>query len=363
MPRPASLHLVALLTACSAAPSLTVRATDDLGPLETSPHIQARDGGYSFAMRDRSVWLYGDTVLSAPALDGTQWRHNTASWTTDLDAADGLHGFEQDTDTLGAPTHLFAETDDEAAYNTAHAGDPCDASPCGAREILWPGPAVYDAERDRALIFWVKIHGEPGPWNFHGLGSGVALWQGPGALAARPQPAAFAHDTSLLFGPDEGGYASAAALDDGWLYVFGCDGPDKACRLARVEPARATERPAWAFWDGSAFQDDASAAVGLFSGMDMTSVHRSERAGGWIAVYSPPLDDRIAYRTAPELTGPWSDEATLLHTLQPEDDSYAYSGLAHAELQEEDGGVEYVSYYRALGAWHGELRLVRVELD
>jgi hypothetical protein len=66
---------------------------------------------------------------------------------------------------LGAPEEFFPETEEEHAYNVAHSGEGCE-EPCGGREVLWPMDAVEDTANSRVLAFYVKIHGEPGAWNF-----------------------------------------------------------------------------------------------------------------------------------------------------------------------------------------------------
>ena len=157
--------LLAALIAC--APELSLLQATDLGPLEQSDTIKGRDGGYSVTFGDRSVWLYGDTMLSLEGEDGSAWRDNTWSWTTDLDVSDGVAGFVEPLDSVGAPQELFAETEEEAAYNAAHSeaimGEDCE-DPCGGREVLWPMAGV-ETEAG-VLVFYVKIHGEPGEWNF-----------------------------------------------------------------------------------------------------------------------------------------------------------------------------------------------------
>jgi hypothetical protein len=54
--------MVVLLLACHPKAEVAVVATRDLGPLETTSAIKARDGGYSVAFQGKTVWLYGDTI-------------------------------------------------------------------------------------------------------------------------------------------------------------------------------------------------------------------------------------------------------------------------------------------------------------
>ncbi len=345
-------------------PSAEVRDSHDLGVLETNPLIKGRDGGYSGLYQGRSVWLYGDSILQEAGEDGSSWRHNTWSWTDDLRASDGVTGFEEPVDSLGAPREFFAKTEAEAAYLQTHEGEDCIQEPCGAREVLWPGPLVEDVEGDRALVFYTKIHGEPGEWSFYPMGCGVAVWEdweeGPVRSEVRPDTA---HPT-LLWKQGAGNCVSGAVVEGGLLYAWACGGDlSKPCNLGRVRLRDVEDPAAWSWLtksgDWSASQSEAESQ---FSGMDMTSVHYNEWLLRYVAVYSEPLSNRIMLRTAKEVEGPWSKPTVAAVALEPwRDDVVSYSGLGHGELARE--GFEYVTYYRETGDWQGEIRLVEVELD
>jgi hypothetical protein len=371
-----AVRIVALLclalVACKQqqpAPAFAVVRARELGPLPQSTAIKGRDGGYSGRFAGRSVWLYGDTVLAFDGEDGTSWRNNTASTTTDLDASDGVEGFVEDSDGKGAPREFFPQTSDERAFNVAHSEalqgkDKCQ-QPCGARWALWPGQIVEDATRQRALVIYTEIYGEPGEWSFHSVGMGIATWGGPGTAVERPEVRPGTPHPTLLFGEDEPSFASAAVAKDGQLYLFGCAGTDKACRLARAPLDQVLARSAWTFFaGGERWTPDPRQAVTLFNGMDMTSVHWNSYAQSWIAVYSPPFENRLMMRSAPQLVGPWSAPVKIVDAVAPwKSGEFAYSGLGHAELAREGGRFEYVSYYRSTAPWQGEIRLVEVELS
>lgn len=349
-------------------PAFVVQSTRELGTLEQAPVIKGRDGGYSGLVGTRSVWLYGDTILARPGEDGTAWRHNTWSMTSDLDASDSITGFSEDNDGKGVPREFFPQTAAEAAFNRAHseaiAGKDGCAAPCGARWALWPGPLVFDVARGRALIVYTKIYGEPGEWNFRSVGTGIATWEGPGTPVKRPEPSPGTQHPTLLFAEGEPQLASGAVVQDGRLYLLGCHGQDKRCLLARAPLADALRRSAWRFYAGD---DRWSAAPGdaepLFRAMDMTSLHYNAHLRAWLAIYSPPFANEVRARSAPSLTGPWSSEVKLFDARPPgEAGKFAYCGLGHPEYARHDGRLEVVSYYRATAPWTGELRLVQLEL-
>ncbi|MCB9761733.1 MAG: DUF4185 domain-containing protein [Alphaproteobacteria bacterium] len=353
--------LLFTLFAC-ASPSVSLVEARDLGVLPYPQAVQARDGGYSGTFQGRSVWLYGDTILNQDAEDGSRWRHNTFSWTRDARASDGLDGFEEPLDEAGAPLELFVSTEAEAAYNALHAGEDCAETPCGAREVLWPMAMVEDPARDRALVFFVKIHGEPGAWNFFSRGHGVAIWDDPDGHPWRPEPGVDPEHPTLLFPGDTDNYGAAALVEGDHVYTYACDtdGWGKPCRVGRAPLATVEVREDWRFWDGEAWSADIGDAAEVFDGASQMSVQWNEALGMYLALYVPGLTDTITLRTAPAPEGPWSREVALMETL-PAAEDWVYCGIGHPEY--DDGANLYVTYYRTTEPWHGEVRLVELTLE
>lgn len=356
--------MLLLLLACHPAADLNIVATRDLGPLETTDAVKGRDGGYSVTFGDRSVWLYGDSILSVTGEDGSAWRDNSWSWTEDLDASDGITGFEEPTDGRGAPEEFFPETQDEADYNQAHGGVTC-IDPCGAREILWPMDAVYDQERDRVLAFYVKIHGEPGAWNFFARGYGVAVWSDFDSAPERPVVDEDAAQPTLLFTDEAQDYGVAALIDGGWLYAYACngDGWGKPCRVARVAPEDVLDRAAWSFWDGDDWQGDVDRSAEIFDGNAQITVSWSPALDRFVATHMDGVGDTVVLRTAPAPEGPWSDAVDAFQTEPAYGDAFTYCGLGHAEYARDGGLTQIISYFRSTGDWTGEIRTVEVEVE
>ena len=89
------------------APGPEVSSAVEIGTLEQSEMIEGRDGGGSAVAWGRSVWVYGDTVLTVADEQGRNWHHNSYSMTEDLDASDGITGFVEPLDSAGAPQHFI----------------------------------------------------------------------------------------------------------------------------------------------------------------------------------------------------------------------------------------------------------------
>lgn len=352
---------VLVATACTRK----VEVGTDLGPLEQDAAIKGRDGGYSVRWGDRSLWVYGDSILSLEGEDGSSWRNNTWSWTLDLDATDGITGFTQPVDALGAPLELFPQTEAEASFNEAHAGDPCAESPCGARYALWPMDLVWDAQRDRLLLFYDRIYGEPGAWNFWTTGYGLAVWSDFDAGPERPVVDPSAEDPTAFWQADEGNWGDTALVVDDLLYAFACsqDGWSKPCAVARVVLEDALTRDAWRYWDGETWQSDPGEAADLFDGESQLTIRWNAALGRYLALYARWGDNALYGRVAPAPEGPWSDEVRLHEGLAPATDDFGiYCGLAHVEYAREDGRIQVASYYRSTGDWIGEIRLVELDL-
>ena len=348
-----------LALACS-PPAVRVAAVEDVGVLETTSAVKARDGGYSGTIQGRSVWVYGDTILSVTGEDGSAWRNNSWSWTTDFGFP---QTFSEPVDALGAPYELLPQTDEEAAYNADHRDDGsgnCE-DPCGAREALWPADVV---ETDAGtLVFYGKIHGEPGAWNFYGLGNGVAVWNDFTTGPTRPESNIVDGEPTLLFGPDDPGFGTAVALSDGLLYAWGSrdESGGKQMRLGRVAPASVNDRSAWSFWDGTGWNADLATAATTFIGSSQMKISFDADLDTWLAVYKDEPWNELVYRTAAAPEGPWSNEAHLADALAPDGDGWAYCGIDHPEYRHD--GVHLVSYYRSTGDWTGEIRLVQVTFE
>jgi hypothetical protein len=325
---------------------VSVDEVEALGVMPGPAGVVGRDGGVSGRFRDRSVWVYGDTVVSEAGSYPNTWRNNSMSWTSDLDASDGLADFVQPVDDSGAPREFFPRTAEEEAFNAAHLdrGDgtcaATDGAPCGARLAVWGSGPLEDPARDRALLTYGKVLAAPGDFNFSILGTSLAVWsdfdQGP----ERPLVDGSLEDPRLLFDASEGEFAIPVSFEQN-LYLFSCSGQGAAahgCRLARAPLEHVLERSAWRFRGGGAWLERADHAVKLFDGSPNMTVHYNAHVGRWLALYISW--GMIVLRTARALEGPWSEE---LGVYRPREDN-ALHALAHAELQQRDGATEYVSY-------------------
>ena len=192
-----------------------------------------------------------------------------------------------------------------------------------------------------------------------GVGQSIAVWKDWSASPERPVVSPGSAHPTLLFGENDPAWGSGALIEGDELYAFACG---SGCSLARVQTAQALDRSAWTFYDGSEWSSSMSSLQTLFDGAPTITVEYNHHVGQYTAVYAQPLSNTVVIRTAPSLTGPWSDESLLFVADKPGGD--AYDAAPHPEYEEEEGKILYVTFSRSNGVgWFGsDFALVKVTL-
>ena len=335
-----------------------------LGIVGEHAGVRARDGAISARMGGRSVWTFGDTPLTVPGADGDSWSNNTLSWTSDLDASDGLALDGNHLDASGAPTEFLPPLPWEREYNRRHDRDDCEEEPCGAEFAFWPCHIVPDPARGRALVFFSEIWRVVGQGTWRGVGSGIALWDGEGPLTRPVQnPNPDTPTPTLMWGEDTIAYTNAALVVGDDLYAYGCKqlGFNHRCRVARVPLADALDKRAWRYYTGSGWSPNPNAAVPVFNGGAAGStVFYVPAFDAYMLAYSQTFTEDMLYSVSRTPWGPWSEPRLLFEGLPAWNNGFNYSGHGHPEFAEDDGRVQYFTYAHATGLLQGDLPLVRV---
>ncbi len=346
-------------------PAAGVAEVKDLGVVSQDSKLVGRDGGYSGQWNGRLVWVFGDTLIRQATSSGQNWFSNTWSASDDFDAGDGLTRLDLGVAETGEITELLPYTSEEQQFNDVHFDRPGCMSPCGARYALWPGPVVADPVRNRSLVFYQKVYAEPGEFNFRNVGYSLAVWQNNELNPVRPIVSSNSDDPTLLFTSPEYQPGIGAIVEDDNLYSFICHSQwiDLFCSLARVPLQDALSRDAWEFLDGSGrWTSNPRQANDLFKGAPMMSVAYSEYLSHYVVVYSEPLGGPIVLRTAPRLTGPWSEQVVIGYPLPSDNgNGWVYDGLMHPDLTTENGQVLFLTYTRGVAGTR-EVRLLKVRL-
>ena len=345
------------------SPQVIIEETRDLGTISAPQGIQGRDGGYSARFNGKSIWVYGDTILS----ENAGMHANSWSWTDDLVAGDGIDRFKTSVDPAGTPLPLLLSTEKERAFNRDHLPTKCGKPPCGSRWALWPGALVPDPGRNRLLVFYEKIRVKPGFLNFETAGHSVAVWQKIESPATRPVFNRVIKHPTLMFDANEPGFGTAAVIVGTRLYIFGCDTTEtaKPCRLARVPLARALDRTAWRFFAASGqWREEIHKSAPVFEGNDILSVSFNPSLNRFLAVYSRPMGTAVLLRTARAPEGPWSAPVHAFDAMPPANDiGWIYDAQEHAEYARDGGRRIFITYSRQTAPDAFEMRLVSVTLS
>lgn len=350
----------------AALPGIFVEEVWDLGPVPSEGTASREGDAYSALLGGKSVWVFGESRTSLLGRDGSDLRQATIGWTGDRDARRGLAALDQPKD-AGVPIEALPLTKEEAAFNAAHSGKDC-VEPCGVGWFLAPGPVVADADRDRLLVFYRRMLRSGSGWDQKDerTGASLAVWTPGSPVLERPSVRPGTESPTILFGPDEPAWGSAAIVVGDQLYVYACEKPqnlDVSCRLGRVPLDAALDRSAWTFFAaGGRWSSDWRDAKPVLRGdiqRGFLSVHWNDFLGKFMAICSKEIDARILVRFADRPEGPWSPPEIEVDTLRSGPGWFWTNwGTGHPELSRDGGRTEYMTYWRAWG--NREIRLMEV---
>jgi len=237
---------------------------------------------------------------------------------------------------------------------------------------LWQLAGWYAPSDKCAYLYYAKVQTTgAGPLDFRVLGHGLARSDMRRPLAMHFDRVAGAAN-GLWWEPPAALYGVALIEPehpkDPFLYVVGVlevSGAKRAT-LARVLRlhiadmdsyeylAGPSQRPRW-----SRRAEDAVPVTGIENFPTELSVAYNRYLGGYLAVHSVGLSERIRLSVAPEPWGPYQrlDEIGAPHRAFEK--AFCYAGKEHPELTEEGGRVIYITYVDSQRYW---LQLLRVTL-
>lgn len=262
-----------------------------LNATDTRWNVHGTDLGHMFMHKDELYMVFGDTY----GPDGGDWRSNTIARIADPDPLNGL------------PFAAMIEGAAGFAKEIVRS-----AKVPGIEWTVIPTNGISLGERMVLHYMSVLMWGADDTWYVRR--SGLAYSDDDGQTWTRS-------DTAVW--PARSGFEQVAYVErDGMIYVFGIpQGRYGGVRLGRVAPDNMLDPAAYTYWNGhswSAQISDAAPVVPAPAGE--LSVAWSAAHQSWLMMYLDPRETAIVLRTAPEMTGPWSDAQVVAHA----DD---YSGL------------------------------------
>lgn len=286
------------------------------------------DDAYSVDLgNDRIAWLFADSLVAA----------NSPPTRPPFPSARNTVGLQFGSDPTTARMTFY--------YRTNREGNPASFFPEDGDAWYWPGDGERLGADGPLLVFLMRIRRDPTRqpgWDFRGDG-----WTAVRVLNPDDEPDRWRIERTLA-PPNPWGIVvgSASVLaDDGWLYAFSTrEPPPHDVHLVRwpLDAAIAGNlgKPEW--WDGESRgfvgQGELSRAPRpLFKdGQTEFSVHRA--GDGFVVVQTIGFGAAtIGARTAPSLTGPWSEVREVWRP--PEADkrnALIYAAKAHPELDAGD---------------------------
>lgn len=360
---PLAVDVTADIAATGAPPMPPVQSVIDIGTVVQNAVISGRDGNFSGRVGNRSVWTFGDTPMTVPNADGRNWNDNTLSWTTDLNAADGITLTNDYKDASGNPGEFLPYTAFEAQYNDEHDTRHCTADPCGAEYALWPAAIVTDAARARVLVFYGEIWRIAGQSSWTNIGGGIAVGTGNGTFT-RPILNPGNPDPTLMWDSTEVQFTSGATTKADTLFSYGCTPGvlNMKCRIGRVLLADALVKSSWRYHqsDGTWTTNATTADTVFLGGAAGNTVFYSPYLKLWVLIYSGVFSDDVYYRVADEPWGPWSGRRFLFRARPGWNGNTSYAAHTHPEYAQQNGKVQYVTYAHTTGFLRMDLPLVQV---
>ena len=247
--------------------------------------VAGADLGHTFERGGELYMVFGDTFGE----DRGDWRSNVgAVITADPNPSDGLTFDRMIVDRPGHAKELLSPArvpGDEVTVIPTY------GVAVGQRLVLH-----YMAVRE-----WVT----PGRWTL--ISSGLAFSDDVGETWTIAPAATWPGDSNF-------GQVAIERVGD-HVYLFGIPGGRFGeVKLARVEPERILETGAYEYWDGASWvRGDAGAARAIIPApVGELSVRWNPHYGKWLMTYLDEEKYAIVLRTAACLTGPWSEERTLV---------------------------------------------------
>ena len=316
----------------------------------TDPRWVGADDAYSVDLgAGRVLWLFGDTFVSPSGTgsrSGATMVRNTVAIEQGYDPSRASIAFYWGQDGSGHPVDFFPGT---------------------GSTWCWPGGAVRLSTADGGsalLLFMMQTQSSPGGLGFANTGWRAFYVPNPEAEPAQWKMQSVAAPQNA-FGAVVG---SGAVLPvDGRLVAFSPDDSAHHDVYLAGWPVAAAARgdlSAITYWTGRAWESaggsapdgallassrrepaGATAAVVMTGAQSELSVHRDPSSGRYVLVQTVGFGSTtIGMRTAPAVTGPWSQPVTV---YTPPESSRAgalvYAAKAHPELRGADLVLTYAS--------------------
>ncbi|MEO2035152.1 MAG: DUF4185 domain-containing protein [Planctomycetaceae bacterium] len=120
---------------------------------------------------------------------------------------------------------------------------------------------------------------------------------------------------------------------DGFIYVYGCLGPQNNLVAARVEPARFEDFSAWRYWNGSGWDVDPGNVAAVTHSVSNELSVTALPDGRFLLVFQVAgISDKVGMRIGTSPVGPFGDIHELWVTPEYAEGLLPYNAKAHSAL-------------------------------
>ncbi len=283
------------------------------------------DGAYSVDLgKKRVLWLFGDSLIDSA---GSGDRRNAVVVRNSIAIQQGY-----DPTTSGITFYWGTTKQGADAYFR-----------CDNGSWFWPGSGIR--VEDILMVFLIRIHPASNELGFEPADTVGFSVKNPDSSPEKWEIATLRipkNNFGIIIG-------SAALCMDDYLYAFGTDATNGEAYLVRwpVSDAEEGDLSAMSWWSGDSWcsHDRVEERPGvLFPGAQMEyTVHYESSWCLFVQVQTGGFTDRrLAFRTAPKITGPWSDQKPFYTPAEDMDkDLLVYAGKAHHVLEGSEMIVTY----------------------
>ncbi len=326
---------------------------------DNSAGVSGTDCGYSLPLGRETLWLFGDVFLLDATSPAKRYVGGVSNCGLIIPTGSGAASLRK---------YRFLT---EPGKRIARQLIPLEAGE-GNETRLWPFGGWYDASAGKAYLYYgvVKTTRTGDPFGFKMIGTGLAEAEPTRLHVEGFRRLRSGTASAVWWKSDEGPVFGASAFSDPsdpeHIYVIGFSERSgrKFGKLARVPVSRLTDLAAYQYFSGSSNAPSWSRSIeqaadieGLADFPSELSIAHSKYAGGYLAVHSVGIGEKIRLSVAPKPWGPFRPVGEIGAPHRAFAKAFCYAGKEHHELREGGGRVIYVTYVDSERYW---LQLLKV---
>jgi len=296
-----------------------------------------QDGAQSIPVDRGTLWTFGDTFIGKPQpgqlpqnpqITGSHWATVALLPAGSTNLPPALEYFTDTNGVAACPLELFPEEDPKHLR-------------------LWPAGGISVGSRIYLYYSMIETSDAPGPWNFHGIGAGLAVTDQPLQRFTRLRPGG---QWRFPVEPIQ------VVRENNTLYLFELCSNPKGLILARVGVGQIENPSAYEFFTGGNWSKNrAEAKVILREAYGQVSVAWAFPARQYVMATSSDFfhPHELQLRQSRRLAGPWSAPVRIAVPETPgKKTMLVYGVFLHPELTDGNSSRLVATFCRMLaGNW------------